>query len=434
MTERITMSKKEVSRIPIIERCMSGQLSSKKAGEIIGLSDRQIRRIKNKLRTEGVQGIVHRSRGKPSNRELSSSLKKYAVKLVKEKYIDFKPTLANEKLREIHGIRMSIETLRKEMIKVGIWTPKTRRKFNPHQPRERRFQVGELVQADGSPHRWFEDRGEECTLLVFIDDASGRLQWLQFVDTETTEAYMRAMRRYLSIHGRPLALYVDKHSVFKVNMPKNSNQIDNEGSETQFTRAMRELEIEVINANTPQAKGRVERVNQTLQDRLVKEMRLKGIINMEEGNRYLPEFIRYFNDKFSVEPKSRIDAHRPLLKDHNLEEILCIKDTRVVSKALTMRYKRKMYKIDARKGLEYVWRKTKVDVIEDLSGEVKIQYKGKNLEYKILEIYTESKVRTSKTVRKEVEKLKINQGQSIQFNLFGRTFLLWRKPDISILD
>jgi hypothetical protein len=420
MKGHITMSKKEVNRIPIIQRALKGELTCDEGGKIIGVSKRQFRRIKNNYKKYGVEGIVHKSRGRRSNSAISEEIKDYAMRLVQEKYHDFKPTLAHEKLSEIHGITMSVETLRQEMIKTGIWKPKLRKRINIHQPRERRSQEGELVQVDGSPHDWFEGRQDECTLLVYIDDATGKLMWLEFVEAETTEDYFRATESYLKLHGRPLAFYTDKHSVFKVNMEREDGEVvRNSGRKTQFARAMEELDIEIIAANSPQAKGRVERANQTLQDRLVKEMRLKRISAIEDANKYLPRFMEIFNQKFAVKPKSNINAHRPLLQCHNLSEILCKKDTRIISKALTVRYENKVYKILLEPGTEYILRKAKVDITEKKDGEVIIRYKDKQLDYEIMETVVKQEVHTAKTVRKHVEKLKVKQGRSFQFNFLG---------------
>lgn len=435
MKGQIIMSTKELNRISILEKALKEKISSKEGARIIGVTTRQFRRLKKRYREKGVKGIIHKARGRKSNRAIPKAIKDYAISIVREEYSDFGPTLAHEKLSENHNIEFSVETLRKEMIKAGIWKPKKRRKGSVHQLRERRYQEGELVQVDGSPHKWFEDRGMECTLLVYIDDATGKLLWMEFAESESREAYFKATGKYIGLHGRPLSFYVDKHSVFRVNTTKtDSASVNDSNGDTQFGRAMRELDIELIFANTPQAKGRVERVNKTLQDRLVKEMRLLGISSIEEGNKYLPKFIQEFNKKFSIEARSNINAHRPILEEQKLEEILCIKDTRVLTRNLMMQYKNKTYKIELDEGYEYTMRRARVNVIEKNSGEIQIRYKGKKLKYSVTKVRKKTKVYNSKNINKRVEEVKIKQGRSFQFNLFGRTFLLWRKPDISILD
>lgn len=433
MKGQIIMSKKESNRVSVLERAGRKTITNRQGAQILGISSRQFRRVLSKYRENGLEGIIHKSRGKISNRSIPQTIKDHALKIIYQKYYDFGPTLAHEKLLKNHSVNMSVETLRKEMIKIGIWKPKTK-KVPCHQMRERRFQEGELVQVDGSPHDWFEGRADRCTLLVYIDDATSKLLWLEFVESESTNSYFEATKKYLKTHGRPLSFYVDKHSVFRVNTTKlDSAGTDDSNGQTQFGRAMRELGIDMIFANSPQAKGRVERSNQTLQDRLVKELRLLGISSMEEGNKYLPEFMQQLNDMFAVSPKSNINAHRPVLKEQNLDEILCLKTSRVLSKNLELQYQNMTYQIQIDKGLEYTLRRTKVDVIEKLDGEITIEYKNKALKHKVIKTIQSTKEYDSKIVNKRVDEIKINQGQTYQFNLLGRTFLLWRKPDISIL-
>lgn len=434
MEEHIKMSKKELNRIPIIEKVIQGLLTNKEGAKQIGVTERHFRRIKKTYKQKGAVGLKHKSRGKPSNREIEQEEKDKILDAVKERYLDFGPTLAHEKLLEEGLINFSVETLRTEMIKAGIWKPKKRKKARIHQPRERREQEGELVQVDGSPHAWFEDRADKCDLLVYIDDATGKLLWLEFAESETTEAYFKATEKYLKIHGKPISFYVDKHSVFRVNTTKvDSASVEDDNGLTQFGRAMKELSIELIYANTAQAKGRVERVNQTLQDRLVKELRLRNISTAEEGNKYLTKFLTEFNKRFAVKPRDEVNAHRPLLKRDKLEDILCFKETRVISKNLTIQYKNLTYRIKVDSGYEYTLRRARVMVIERLDGTITINYKNKNLEYSIISKRPKSQVIDSKVVNRRVKELKVKQGRTFQFNLLGGTFLFWRKPDISNL-
>jgi hypothetical protein len=271
-----------------------------------------------------------------------------------------------------------VETVRKLMIEQGLWEPRRARKPRIHQLRERRSSLGELIQVDGSPQDWFEGRAPRCALLVFIDDATGRLMHLRFVLSETTLAYFDAFSQYLRMHGKPRALYPDKFSVFR----PNQREILKGDAITQFGRAMKELDIEIICANTPQAKGRVERANQTLQDRLVKEMRLRRISSIDRGNQYLPEFIRSFNEKFAVVARSLSDAHRPVQQTERLEQILVIKERRVLSKNLQLSYNRVIYQILTKRPA-YTMRRASVSVCENSRGEIEILYKGKALDYKL---------------------------------------------------
>ncbi|MEK7592174.1 MAG: ISNCY family transposase, partial [Patescibacteria group bacterium] len=272
-----------------------------------------------------------------------------------------------------------------------------------HLMRERRACLGELVQIDGSPHAWFELRGLVCTLLVYIDDATGKLLWLQFVPSETTNAYFEATKRYLALHGKPIAFYSDKHGVFRVNTTKGkSAATEDTNGLTQFGRAMDELDIETIFANSPQAKGRVERVNQTLQDRLVKELRLKGICTMEDGNVYLPEYMEEFNSAFSVVPRSSIDMHRPLTNTDDLDAILVQQQERILSKQLTLSYGRHIYQIETDHPT-YAMRHARVIVREANSGAISIHYHGKKLEHRIMQERSKAAIVDSKHINNTVD-------------------------------
>ena len=410
MKEDILMSKKEINRISVLEDVLNFKITNKTGADILGITKRHFRRIKNRYKEKGVEGLVHQSRGKPSNRGVPQNLKDYAMLIVKEKYSDFGPTFAHEKLVENHGIEFSVETLRQEMIKKGEWKPKKKKRIRIHQLRERRAREGALVQLDGSPHDWFEDRGPRCDLLVYIDDATGKLLWLKFVKSESTKSYFEATREYLNKHGRPISLYVDKHSVFRVNTTRiNSASTTDSNGETQFGRAMNELDIELIFASTAQAKGRVERANQTLQDRLVKEMRLLGISSIEEGNKYLLKYMRIFNRKFAVKARVKMNVHRSILKTQILDEILCFKNTRVLSKNLAIQYKNMTYQVNMGSGYEYTMRKARVEVLEKINGEIRIEYRGKNLNCSIIKITKPTRIYDAKTVNKRVDEVMVGK-------------------------
>jgi len=309
---------------------------------------------------------------------LSEATRVQALDLLGSKYRGFGPTLACEKLVEVEGLKISNESVRKMMMAEGLWKARRVRKIVTHQMRERRPCRGELVQIDGSLHDWFEGRAPACVLLVFIDDASGNLLQLQFVGSESFFSYCAAAQAYFECYGKPVAFYSDKNSIFRVNIP-NSGTGDNL---TQFGRAMRELQIEIICANTPQAKGRVERANQTLQDRLIKEMRLRGISSLDAGNAYLPEFIAAFNRRFGMQPISQHDAHRPLAAQDNLARILTWQEPRTLSKNLTVQFEKVVYQVQTERPT-YAMRNAQVTVCKDVSGNITLLYKDKLLPYTI---------------------------------------------------
>jgi Trp operon repressor len=393
----IIMSNKELDRLEVLQKVLEKRLKQRDAASQLNLSIRQIKRLSKKLRDKGAQGIVSLKRGKPSNRKTSKQLKDSILDLISSKYSDFGPTLAHEKLREIHNFTISISTVRTIMVENGIWTPKKIKKRRVFQHRERRPCYGELIQVDGSDHAWFEDRGVRCTLLVFIDDATNEV-YLRFARSENTWDYMEAFDGYLKANGRPLALYTDKHGVFRVNH-KNSHA---KNSLTQFGRAAKDLEIAIICANTPQAKGRVERVNKTLQDRLVKELRLRNISTIEEANLYLPLFMKDFNRRFSKPAKSSINAHRGI-DGYDLTRIFTLKETRHLSKNLTLQYKNTIYQVKTSRP-SYALRKASVTVLEYRSGKIEIEYKEQKLNFSAYhEQESQGKEVLSKLLNEEID-------------------------------
>jgi len=334
------MSIREANRLSVMRQVDKKMLSMQKVSEELGVSLRQAKRIRRSYVLYGEVGLISKHRGKISPNRIDSKLKNEVLNILRrEEYVSFGPTLAGEKLRQRHGIYLSDETLRKWMIADELWKAKKQRIRKVYQRRMRRSRFGELLQGDGSRHAWFEDRGEECTLVIFVDDATSRLTAGKFVPVEATEAYQEILEEQLGTYGRPLALYVDKHSIFRTNRETLKE------SETHFHRVLRELEIELICAHSPQAKGRVERANGTLQDRLIKEMRLRGIRTIEEANRYLPTFIEEYNRKFGKEPRSTEDAHRPLREHDDLERIFARRSSRKVSKDLSFQYEGTFYQI-----------------------------------------------------------------------------------------
>jgi len=334
------MSHKEVDRLDMVRRVIEKLQTQRRAGRLLHVSERQVRRWCVAYERHGPAGLVSGRRGKPSNRRLPEALRERALGLVRQRYADFGPTLAREKLVEQHALAVGRETLRKWMAAAGLWVPRDQRTQRPHQPRHRRECYGELVQIDGCQHDWFEGRGPKCTVLVYVDDATGRLMELRFVACESAFDYFASTLGYLKRHGKPVAFYSDKHSIFRAYTDGATGR--NKGV-TQFGRALDELNIDILCANTPQAKGRVERMNKTLQDRLVKELRLRGIATREAGNAFLPEFMADYNRRFERAPKNAHDAHRPLLGDEDLERIFSWQEERILSRNLTVHFKRVTY-------------------------------------------------------------------------------------------
>ena len=400
------MSVKEINRVSILDQVKRKAMKQKRAASLLGVSVRQVRRLLKRYRRDGASGLAHQLRGIPSNHHADPAVLDAAVATIKERYTDFSVTLAYEKLAQFHGFPYSRETLRGAMMHVGLWKPTRKKTLVIHELRARRASEGELVQVDGSPHHWFENRGPACTLLVYIDDATGKLLHLEFATSETTNAYFAATKDYLRRHGKPLALYVDRHGVFRVNTTKAlTARVEDSNGKTQFGRAMEELGVTLIFANSPQAKGRVEKVNQTLQDRLVKELRLHGISSMGEGNRFLPQFIDEFNRKFAVVPKSPVNLHRPLTHRDTLDDILVQKHTRRLSKQFTLSYGSRIYQIQTDRPT-YAMRHAAVTVREDTNGRVTIRYRDTTLSYRIIEHHSKSEIVDSKHINITVDRVK----------------------------
>ncbi|WP_444813199.1 ISNCY family transposase, partial [Variovorax saccharolyticus] len=333
------MTMREADRLKTIQAVTDRMLRVGQAAQRLGMSRRQIERLVDRYLEDGPSGLVSRKRGRPSNNQLAPGIAERAITLICDRYADFGPTLAAEKLRECHGVVLSKETVRALMVAAGLWTPRKQRAAKIHQPRNRRACLGELIQIDGSDHAWFEDRAPACTLLVFIDDATSRLMQLHFVPTESSFAYFEATRAYLEQHGKPVAFYSDKAGIFRT--VRESSDFGR--SATQFGRVLFELNIEILCANSSQAKGRVERANLTLQDRLVKELRLREISTREAANAFAPHFMADFNGRFAKAPLRDFDAHRPVRSDEDLDLIFTWRLQRKVSLSLTLQYERVIY-------------------------------------------------------------------------------------------
>lgn len=378
MQELLTMSRKELDRLPVIKSVINRKMTQIEAANRLELSDRQIRRIVTNFTKIGPAGLIHRLRGRPSNHQVSQELKDRAINLVREKYFDFGPTLAVEKLKEIDSLEIGKNVLRLEMIKADLWQEK-KRKVKHREWRERKDHFGELVQFDGSHHDWFESRNQEekVVLLASRDDANN-LVIARFYQFEGTMPVFDFWLRYIGNFGKPKAIYLDNHGTYKVN---HKIALD-EKTLTQFGRACEELNIELINAKSPQAKGRIENLFGTLQDRLVKELRLKGISTIVEANTFLEaEFLPKFNQRFQKQAKKKADFHQPLTIKDNLAKSFSIKSERLVNNDFTISFKNRWYQLDKVQP-KLILPRSKVTIEERLDGNLVIEQGGKILNCK----------------------------------------------------
>jgi transposase len=371
----VMLSRKEIKRLHVIKKVLDKTIKQVEAAEILLVSARHIRRIVRRVKSEGEAGIGHRSRGRPSNRRFPEEVKDRAIVFYRSKYKGFGPTFATEKLLEDDGIKLSDETLRKWLIQEGEWN-KSRKRRSHRQWRQRKQHFGEMVQIDGSHHDWFEGRGPECVLIGYIDDATGNV-FARFYGYEGTMPAMDSFKRYISKYGIPMSVYLDKHTTYK---STGRLTIEDELNDTkplsEFERALKDLGVEVIHANSPQAKGRVERLFKTLQDRLVKEMRLKGTNTIEEANKCLSQYVPSHNRRFAISVKAKGNLHREIPKGIKLDKILCRKTERTLRKDFTIVLNSKLYQIT-----DNVIAK-KVLVEEKIDGSMLITHKDISLKFK----------------------------------------------------
>lgn len=373
----LAMSAWERERLHVVRALSKGQLAQREAAERLELSVRQVKRLLRAWRAQGDAGLISRQRGRRSPRRMDEAKRARIEGLLQAKYADFGATLAAEKLSEREGIEVSRETVRRIQIELGLARARRRRAQRVHGPRERRPRFGELIQIDASPHDWFEGRGPRCALIVFIDDATSRLTALRFAPAETTKAYLSALRAHVLAHGVPLAFYSDRHGIFRV----NAKEAESGDGLTEFGRVAERLRIELIQAATPQAKGRVERANQTLQDRLIKEMRLRGLCDIAAAQVFADAFVEMWNAKFAKPPISDADAHRPWTKDvEALEEALARREERVLSKALTFSAGGKVYCVKTA-GPGTALRGARVTLLHFQNGAMRVDYKTRSLPY-----------------------------------------------------
>jgi len=381
--ELICMTKKELSNYDIINNLINRKINGTDASKQIGVSVRHVKRLKKKVINDGAEGLIHQGRGQSGNRRLDDKIIVKAKKFLKEKYYDFGPTLACEKLEENHNIKTNKETVRQLMINLELWKVKSKKKNKHwHVWRARRDNYGEMQQFDGSYHPWLEDKAEEMCLLLSVDDATGKITYAKFDYNEGVEAVFKFWLEYIDKNGFPLSVYLDKFSTYKVN---HKNAVDNKELITQFQRATRQVGIELITAHSPQAKGRVERMFETLQDRLVKEMRLANINIIEQANEFLIEYIPKFNAKFAVSPNRRKDLHKKVTKQtkDQLPQIFSIQKQRKVNNDYTIRFENDYLQLEQEQPTT-VYKKDTIIMEKHLDGSTKINLNNKYLNYKVL--------------------------------------------------
>lgn len=380
----IIMSVKEIDRLGVINKLIGKQIVASEAAEQLGLSVRQIKRLKKRVKKQGAQGLVHQGRGQESNRKLKQVVVDKIVQLLLTAYIGFGPTLATEKLLERDKIKIGVETLRTVMVKNNLWKAKPRKRNKEHrQWRPRKENYGSMEQYDGSYHHWFENRADECCLLLAVDDATGKITKAVFDHHEGVMPTFAFWKAYLTEKGKPVAIYLDKFSTYKVN---HKAAQDNKELITQFQRACQDLNIMLITAHSPEAKGRVERMFETLQDRLVKELRLQNISDIETANKFLEKkFIPVFNKMFAVFPVKRADLHRPLTKTDkdNMDSIFSVHSARVVMNDFTVQFKNKYFQLSQQQPL-LVCRKDKILIEEHLDDSIALKLRGKKLNHTVL--------------------------------------------------
>jgi hypothetical protein len=362
MEEVFEMSRKELTRFKILSQVQEGKLTQVLAAKQLNISERHIRRLLTQFINQKEKSIISKKRGKSSNRCLSKDLKSNVLSLVNIHYQDFGPKLANEYLQQQHNINISTETLRLWMIESHLWVSRSKNK-KLHPPRNRRRCFGELIQIDGSHHDWFEGRSPPCVLMVFIDDATSAITSMYFSQTESLEAYYHTLEKHIKIYGIPLSIYADRCSVMVPRVPKSNKD------STQFKKALDELNCDLILALSPQAKGKVERANRTLQDRLIKNMRIKNISTIEEANFYIEKFRQEYNEKFSKKPSEHYDAHRSL-DGICLENVLCIRETRTLSKDFLLQFESTFYAITPQDKKTHLFKGCKVEVRKLISGKI----------------------------------------------------------------
>lgn len=384
MDTLITLTMKEANRYKVIRQLLEKRFTEEEARKQLHLkSVRQVRRIRKRVREEGIEGVIHKGRGKPSNRRRRRKEVQQILRLVKKRYRDFKPTFAAEKLLELHKIKISSESLRQLMVEAGLWKVKSRKKpKGRHVWRERKGNRGEMQQFDGSYHLWLEERGEESCLLLSVDDATGEITHAKFDHNEGVVAVFKFWLEYFEKQGLPVSIYLDKFSTYKINHP---SAVDNKELMTQFQRAMGQVGVKPVTAHSPEAKGRVERIFHTLQDRLVKELRLADIKMIEEANEFLKTYIPKFNRQFAVLARESADLHRKVNRGlkKKLPQIFSVQTERKIQNDYTVLFKNQFFQLEEKQPTT-VFKKDTVIVEERLDGYIKISLKGHLLKYQVL--------------------------------------------------
>jgi len=384
------LKEKEKQKLSAITNLLNKKITNGEAAKQLGLSIRQVQRLKIEVKKHGSLALTHKLKGKPGNHQLNQAIRLQAISLVKEKYSDFTPKFASEKLAEVDGLIVHPQTLRRWLIRVGLWKIQKQKKPKYHAWRERKEYFGELEQFDGSYHYWFENRlldeegnPAEVCLLASIDDATSQITHAKFDFNEGVVAVFGFWMEYVKTLGKPLSIYLDKFSTYKIN---HKSAVDNSELMTQFQKTMKLLDIKVINANSPEAKGRIERLFGTLQNRLVKELRLNQIDSIAEANRFLKEdFIPKFNSKFSVLPAKKGGVHRALTQSErfHLKSIFSIKHLRRVNLDFTIQFKNHFYQLEEIQPVT-LRPKEKILVEEWIDNTIHLIHKGKYLKYFIL--------------------------------------------------
>lgn len=383
MDTNIIMSEKEVKKYDIIKKLINKELNGSEAASTLNLSTRHVRRLKKRVKEKGIKGLIHNHRGKASNRKTPDKERKKIIKLLHEHYYDFGPTLAMEKLDELHGLKRDKGTIRSILINEKLWVPKQKKKEKHRSWRQRKASEGEMIQYDGSYEYWFENRSGKLCLLASIDDANSRV-WAKFDNHEGVEPTFNFWREYIERFGKPFSIYVDKFSTYSMN---HKLAKENPDTLTQFERAMEsDLNIEIIHAHSAQAKGRVENLFKTLQDRLIKELRLNNISTIEEANKFLEEeFFPKFNAKFMVEARTKANLHKRLTKkeNSNLDSIFSRQYERVVRNDFTIDHKKNCYQLDKIQPVT-ICKRDRVTVEERMDQTIQFRLRGKYLNYKLL--------------------------------------------------
>ena len=377
--EHIIMSRKEREQVKIFEQIRAKMITQREAAQRLKMSPRWINEKYKRYKVLNDAGIIHGLRGKISRNRWNKTEEMHLIELLENEWHGFGPTFAAEKLKELFGFSVSKETVRKSMIRSGHWEP-GKKKFKHRERRERKLAFGMMVQLDGSPHDWFEGRADKCTLLVFIDDATSRILWLEFAIGESLEALMQATKNYIEKYGIPGSLYTDHGSVFHVNLNNQENE-----KKTHWAKSVESLGIKLIHANSPQAKGRVERCNKTMQDRLIKELRLSKISSIETANEFLKvsSFIAHHNNKFASKPKLDGDTHRSS-ESYDLNRVFSIKEDRILANDYTISYKSQILQLSKNQKTA-IFPKNKIAVYIDLKGQVILSIRNIKLNYNAIE-------------------------------------------------